>query len=137
MNEEYIKHLPKDEIIENVENEKSHPLDKEIASVLQEQIDVYLDFHSIDRNDLDAYAQAVIEVTKSVSRAVYKDGFEEELINYIDEGRAAFEKIRNLTETHPYTTNKGISDNSIETTKQLYTDKTNEILEKMNNFVEE
>lgn len=134
MNEEYIKHIPKDEIIEN---EKAHPLDKVIASILQEQIDAHIDFHSINRNDLDAYAQAVIEVTKSVSRAVYKDGFEEELINYIDEGRAAFEKIRNLIETHPYTTNKGISDNSIETTKQLYTDKTNEILEKINNFVEE
>lgn len=92
---------------------------------------------SIDKNDIDAYAQAVIDVTKSVSRAVYKDGFEEELINYIDEGKQTLDNIRKLIETHPYTTNKGISDNSIETTKQLYTDKTNEILEKINNFVEE
>lgn len=137
MNEECLEHLPKDEQIKNIENEEVHPLDKEIASVLQEAIDEYIDFLSIDRNDLDSYAQAVIDVTEDVSRAIYKDGFEEELFNYINEGRAVFKKIKNLIESHPYTTRKQISNETIETTKNIYSKKTNDILERINTFIED
>lgn len=133
----YIEYSPKDEQVEQSSNEELHPLDKVIAKNLHHEINNYLDFHSIDRNNMDTYAMAVIEVTKSVSRAVYKDGFEEELFKYIEEGKQTLDNIKKLIETHPYTTNKGISDKSIETTKQLYTDKINEILEKMNYFLEE
>lgn len=133
----YIEYSPKDEQVEQSSNEELHPLDKVIAKNLYHEINNYIDYHSIDRNNLDVYAQAVIEVTEDVSRAVYKDGFEEELFNYIDEGRTAFEKIRNLIETHPYTTRKQISNETIETTKNNYNKKIDEILEKMNNFVKE
>lgn len=85
---------PKEEHSKHSSNETLHPLDKIVSKNLYKEINDYLDIHSIDRNNKDAYSKAVHDVTTNLSRTVYKDGFEEELFKHIEDGKKVLENIK-------------------------------------------